>query len=335
MKRFILLILIAILTIPKCVMSQNRKIIMTVNGPVDIQKMGVSLIHEHILVDFIGAEKYSSDRWDDKKVFERSIPFLQKIKELGCQTFVECTGGYLGRDVLLLRALSNASGLNIITNTGNYGAGNNKYIPAYAFTETAEQLANRWIAEWKEGIDSTGIKPGLIKIGVDGGPLSVMHQKLITAAAKAHLQTGLVIASHTGPSVPAFEQIAILQKEGVSPEAFIWVHAQAERDLEAHVKAARLGAWIGLDGVNDSNIQEYVVMIQNLKNNNLLNKVLLSHDAGWYDPAKENGGEFRGYTSIFEKLIPALKEAHFSDAEIHQLLVENPANAFEIRIRKA
>ena len=306
---------------------------MTVNGPVHAETMGSWLTHEHILVDFIGADSISNERWERLEVVEKAFPYLQQVKDLGCQTFVECTPAFLGRDPLLLKSLSDSTGLNIITNTGLYGARNNKFIPGYAFEETAEQLAKRWTTEWEEGIDGTGIKPGFIKIGVDNGNLSEMHKKLITAAAITHLKTGLVIASHTGPAIPAFEQIEILKQLGVSPEAFIWVHAQSEKDLANHIKAAQSGAWISLDGLGENNIQDYLSMINNLRDDNLLNKVLLSHDAGWYDPAKENGGEYRGYTTLFEKLIPLLQNENYSEKEIDQLLVINPSQAFTIKIR--
>jgi phosphotriesterase-related protein len=334
MKRIILLIIPILLAAYQCKTDPHVGIIMTVNGPVPSMKMGVSLTHEHILVDFIGADSIKSSRWDRLKVIERSLPYLKQIKDLSCQTFVDCTPAYLGRDPLLLKSLSDSSGLNIITNTGYYGANSNKFIPKYAFTETADQLSKRWIEEWENGIEGTGIKPGFIKIGVDNGSLSDMHKKLIIAAAKTHLKTGLVIASHTGPAIPAFEQIAILQHEGVSPEAFIWVHAQVEKNPSNHIKAARSGAWIGFDGLNENNIQDYLKLIENMKENKLLGKVLLSHDAGWYDPEKINGGEYRGYTVLLEKLIPLLREEHFTDDEINQLLIVNPARAFEIKIRK-
>jgi phosphotriesterase-related protein len=125
-----------------------------------------------------------------------------------------------------------------------------------------------------------------------------------------------------------------LKIEGVAPEAFIWVHAQSEKDLSNHVKAARMGAWIGLDGLDDNNVPDYIRLIKNLRENNLLNKVLLSHDAGWYHPGEENGGEYRGYTTLFEKLVPALRYENFSEKEIKQILVLNPAKAFEIGVRK-
>jgi phosphotriesterase-related protein len=312
----------------------NDGIIMTVNGPVPSGEMGVTLIHEHILVDFIGADSISYNRWDKSDVAKVAIPYLKKIKQLGCKTFVECTPSYLGRDPLLLKLVSDSTALNLITNTGFYGAGNNKFIPAFAFDETADQIANRWIKEWENGIEGTGIRPGFIKIGVGSESLSVLHKKLVIAAARTHLNTGLTIVSHTGPSIPAFEQLEILNREGIAPNAFIWVHAQTEKDLSSHIKAAKMGAWISLDGLNDDNIEEYVRMIKNMKESNLLGKVLLSHDAGWYHPGEENGGQFRGYTALFEKLIPRLRNEKFTKSEINQLLVLNPAEAFTIRIRK-
>jgi len=307
---------------------------MTVNGPVSSKKMGVSLTHEHILVDFIGADSITDRRWDISRVIDRSLPFLKQIKELGCKTFIECTPAYLGRDPLLLKTLSDSSQLNIITNTGYYGAVNNKYIPKHAFNETADQLAARWIMEWEKGIDGTGIKPGFIKIGVMDGDLSDLHKKLVVAAARTHLKTGLTIASHTGPAIPAFEQLTILKEEGVSPEAFIWVHAQSESDPSNHLKAAKMGAWISLDGLNNNNLNEYIRMIKNLKENHLLKKLLLSHDSGWYHPGEENGGDYRGYTTLLEKLVPLLLKENFSEREINQLLVINPSEAFTIGVHR-
>ena len=335
MKKNLLFIILVLLAFSQCKTNPEKNIVMTVNGPISSEKLGTWLTHEHILVDFIGADSISNDRWEKPEVIEKAFPYLQQIKDLGCQTFVECTPDFLGRDPLLLKSLSDSTGLNIITNTGLYGARNNKFVPGYAFEETAEQLAKRWIAESEMGIDGTGIKPGFIKIGVDNGNLPEMHKKLIAAAAITHLKTGLVIASHTGPAIPAFEQIEILKQEGVSPEAFIWVHAQSEKDLANHIKAAQLGAWISLDGLGENNLQDYLAMINNLKDNNLLNKILLSHDAGWYDPGKENGGEYRGYTTLFEKLVPLLLNENYSEEEIDQLLVINPSQAFTIKIRKA
>lgn len=307
---------------------------MTVTGPISADELGTTLIHEHILVDFIGAAQYNPQRWNDDEVVEKVLPFLKEVRDAGCKSIIECTPNFLGRDVLLLRRLSRDSKLSIITNTGYYGGSDEKFLPPQVFTESSSQLSMRWVAEFENGIDGTDIKPGFMKISVNPGALTKVSQKLVEAAAKTHLQTGLTIASHTGPAIAAFEEIEILRKQGVSPEAFIWVHAQSEEDTNEHVRAVRTGMWVSLDGVSDSNIKQYTDTLVHLKKENSLHRILLSHDAGWYEPGKPNGGNFRGYTALFKLLLPALKEKGFSDKEINQLLVENPKNAFAINIRK-
>jgi phosphotriesterase-related protein len=232
-----------------------------------------------------------------------------------------------------MKDLAEMTGMNILTNTGFYGARNNKFIPAMAFDISPDRLAAEWIKEFREGIEGTGIRPGFIKMAVDrNDSLVPMHEKLIRAAALAHLETGLVIMSHTGTDKPAFDQMAILQEMGVSPEAFIWTHAQAGT-LEGWIKAARLGAWIALDGVKEQRIQDYVNHLTALKSEGLLDHVLISHDSGWYRVGEKDGGRYNGYTTIFSELIPKLLENGFTNEDIELLLHENPANAFAIHIR--
>ena len=307
---------------------------MTVKGEISAKQMGKTLPHEHVLVDFIGADSVSRDRYDQEEVIKVVLPYLKEIKELGCQTFIESTPAYLGRDPELLLRLSEASGLNIITNTGYYGARQNQYLPHFAFEETADQLAGRWIDEWLNGIDNTNVRPGFIKIAIDQGELTDIHEKLVRAAARTHLKTGLTIASHTGPAIGAFEEIEILKEEGVDPSAFIWVHAQVEENLEYHVKAAKMGAWISFDGLGWGKPEIYIQMLNNMKSHDLLHKVLISHDAGWYHVGEPNGGNFVGFTTLFNKLLPALKDSGFTDDEINLLLVINPAEAYSVRVRK-
>ena len=227
-----------------------RRSIQTVAGPVDPAQLGVTLMHEHVLVDFIGAAEVSPSRYDADVVFARALPFLRQAKALGGATLVECTPAYLGRDARLLRRLAEASGLHILSNTGYYGANKDKHLPPHAFTETPQQLAARWIRECEQGIDGTGIKPGFMKIGVDAGPLSEVDAKLVRAAAITHKATGLPIAVHTGNGVAALEEIDILERDGVPLSSFIWVHAHSEPDGALHQKAAARGAWVEFDGIS-------------------------------------------------------------------------------------
>ena len=314
--------------------SSPSLFVMTVKGKISATSMGTTLIHEHFLVDFIGADKINYNRWERDEVVKKVLPYLFEAKKHGVKTIFDCTPAFLGRDVALQKRLADESGLHILTNTGYYGAVGNKYLPAHAFTETQEQIASKWISEFENGIENTTVKPGFIKIGVDPGNLSELHQKLVKAAALAHLQTGLTICSHTGKAIPAFEEIELLQKMNVHPSAFVWTHAQAELDKALHIKAARLGAWVSLDGIGWGNFEDYADSIENFKSSGLLTRVLISHDAGWYKPGEEDGGNFTGYKNIFTELIALLKKKGFTEKDIQQLLVKNPAQAFAIRVRK-
>jgi predicted metal-dependent phosphotriesterase family hydrolase len=300
--------------------------IITVNGPVDANSLGKTLAHEHVMVDFIGADKINESRWDKTTVLNKVVPYFMEAKQAGVQAVVECTPAFLGRDVKLLKMLSDKTGIQFITNTGYYGARSNKHLPSWAFTETPEQLAARWIREFEHGIDGTNIKPGFIKISVDGptNGLTEIHKKLVRAAAITHLKTGLTIFSHTGPARAAFEQLEILKEMKVKADAFVWVHAQAEKDKTMHIRAAKMGAWISLDNIGVNN-DYYLEALAGLKEAGLLNKVLLSHDAGYYRPGEPDGGDFRGYTEIFKLL------KRFSEKDIEQLIIKNPAEALIIQ----
>jgi len=307
--------------------------VMTVTGPVPAANLGVTLPHEHVMVDFIGADQVSRDRYDPQEVFRAVLPHLAQIRQLGCRSLVECTPAFLGRDATLLRRLAGASGLQIITNTGYYSAVDGKYLPAHAYTETAGQLAARWLREWREGIDGTGIRPGFMKISVDKAPLKDYNRKIVQAAALAHRESGLTIAAHTGNGAAALEEIALVRDNGVAGEAFIWVHAQNETDPKVHLEALRLGAWVEFDGLNPQNVLEYVAVLRTMKKAGYLRKILVSHDAGWYRVGEPGGGKYRSHDTLFAQLRPALPKAGFTRREIDGLLVDNPREAFAVRVR--
>jgi phosphotriesterase-related protein len=308
--------------------------VMTVLGPVSPAEFGSALAHEHVLVDFIGADTISRARYDANEAFDRVLPYLRRAKGLGCRGFVECTPAYLGRDPLLLQRLAKAAGLHILTNTGYYGAANDKFVPRHAYAESADQLAARWVREWDEGIEGTGIRPGFIKTGVDAGPLSAIDRTLVLAAARAHTRTGLVIASHTGDTRAALAQLDVLAAERVRPDAFVWVHAQSDWELGSRVEAARAGAWIEIDNIDDQTVPECVGRVSALKAQGLLNRLLVSHDAGWYRPGEPGGGRFRGFEAAYTVFVPALQRAGWTPGEIRQLMVGNPAAAFTVGVRR-
>lgn len=327
---------VLLLFLPCVAMGQ----VITVNGAINPADMGLSLIHEHVLVDWVGADSTGYHRWDREEVVARALPYLQELKAYGVRTFLDCTPAYLGRDPRVLKALSDSTGINILTNTGYYGSGNNKFVPESAYSASPGELAKIWIGEFEQGIDGSGIRPGFLKMSVENrDSLSPLHEKLVRAAALTHLATGLAIVSHTGGDGPALAQLKILKEMGVSPEAFVWTHAQGGT-LEGYLQAAGQGAWISLDHVNagqpdeKGNIGWYVQTLSELKAHGLLDHILLSHDAGWYNVGQEKGGYFRGYTDLFTELMPRLRENGFSQAELDLLLKENPRRAYALRVSR-
>ena len=333
MNKFTFILPIILLIFISCDTKESR--IITVNGEIPASEIGKTLHHEHLLVDYIGADSTGYHRWNKDEVVEKVLPYLIEIKKLGYKTLVECTPAYLGRDPELMKILAKESGIQIITNTGYYSAVGAKFIPEHGFTESAEQLAERWITEAKNGIENTGVYPGFIKIAVERKPLEEINRKVVEAACITHKATGLTIMSHTGPALPAYQQLDILKENGVHPSAFIWTHAHNEKDFSKHIEAAKMGTWIAFDNFKPERLDRYVEFALLMKKEGLLGKLLFSHDAGWYKPEEPDGGKFRGFTEIEELLIPALEKNGLTQPDIYQLFVQNPSQAFKVNVRLA
>jgi phosphotriesterase-related protein len=281
------------------------------------------LVHEHVLVDFVGADKIAPGRYDPDVVFQLVKPKLEEIQKLGCKRFQDCTPNYLGRDPKLLARLQDATGIEMWTNTGLYAARNHNYLPPYAKTETPAQLAKRWAEEFRKGVD--GVKPRFIKIGVNRGPLPELDKKIVRAAALASKDTGLTFVSHTGNGIAAQEQLDIVLEEKLPPSKFVWVHADGEKDHSFHRKIAEAGAWVEFDHVGPAAeaLRWHLECVQFMEKNNLLRRTLISQDAGYYKPGEPNGGPFKDYSHLYTRFVPQL-----SAATAKTLLWENPRAAF-------
>ncbi len=277
---------------------------------------GTILVHEHVLVNFKGASI------DEAAVIAKVKPHLAEIARLGCRRFQDATPNYLGRSPKILARLAAETGIEIWTNTGIYSARNHQYVPPFARTESAEQIARRWIREHQQGVD--GAKPNFIKIGVNRSPLDELDRKIVRAAALCSKQTGLTIASHTtGAGPAAIEQIEIVSAAGVDPARFVWVHAYNEKDHTFHEKAARSGAWVEFDGLGPNSLDWHLECVRFMAGKGLLGKTLVSQDAGYYRPGEPGGGEFRRYSYIFTDFLPKL------DGTTRKILMEtNPLTAY-------
>ncbi len=302
---------------------------MTVRGEVPAGSLGSMLPHEHIMSLF-GADLTEQAVYDESRLMKSVIPYLTRLKNLGCDTIADCTTAYFGREPIILRQISETTGLQILTNTGYYAAANDRYVPQHAFEEPPEKLAQRWINEWRNGIGKTGIRPGFIKIGVDEGPLSEIDAKIVRAAALTHLETGLVIAAHTGDNPKAADdQLKILRQEKVHPSAWIWVHANNVEKVDQLLRVADTGAWIELDGISENSVEGHFFMVNEFKKRNLEQRLLLSHDGNSF---RYGNRPPKPYQTLYSDFIPFLKKKGYSEDDIDRLTVKNPASAFTVEV---
>jgi len=301
--------------------------IQTVCGPIAPQALGRTLIHEHIMVDFIGADRTGPHRWDPDEVVQTMRSYLHELAQRGFRGFVDCTPNYLGRDPLVLKRLSKASGIHLLTNTGLY---KEPYLPSWALEAPAEALADRWVAEWREGINHTGIKPGFVKIAVNPGPLIPVQQRIVRAAALTHLDTGLLVASHAGHAVAAHQSLDIVEAAGMDPARYVIVHANNIEDLAQHVELARRGAWLEYDGLRPDSMDWHAHLVTEMLDRGYGAQILISQDAGWYHVGEPKGGNVVPYTLLWDDFLPMLRERGVDETTLKMLLVDNPQRALEI-----
>lgn len=328
-----ILLLAGLLSLSTSLFSQH---IMTVRGKVPVSELNSALPHEHVMTNFIGASQEKIPEQVNKDHINQLAPYYEHLKKEGINFIFECTPAFIGRDVKFLKELSIATGLHFVTNTGFYAAVDKKYLPEIFYKSDATAISKIWIDEFNNGIEGTGIRPGFIKIGFGKGPIDSIEQKLLHAAILASKSTGLVIGAHTGDYASSLSQYNLIVKENLDPSRLIWIHSQNASNEERKALAEK-GCWISLDGVSENNFNDYAESILFMKKNNLLHRLLISHDDGWsvlsngsYDsiePFKKG----KQYATISEKLIPVLIQKGMNEKEIEQVMKINPKKCFALK----
>jgi len=302
----------------------------TINGLADITSLGVILPHEHLFTDLRGPSVPEYAYADPSAVAEVVKPHLEQASTAGVTALVECSTVGVGRNVSVLRRLAEVTSVQIVAPTGVY---RDAYIPVSLREAELDELANLWTKELTDGIEGTSIRAGFIKLAVSDNGLTELELRNLGAAAKASRQTGAAVAVHTIGGENARKEMGVLEAAGLSLDRWIWVHAQTEPNVSVLREAAQRGAYVELDTVG-APFQDQDVLLETaltLIEAGLTDHLLLSHDAGWYDPASPNGlpkDGYRGYTALMNDFIPALRMRGVSEEQVKQITVHNPVNAF-------
>ena len=304
--------------------------IQTITGTVDIDALGLILPHEHLFTDLRGPLLAGYAQAEPAAVVHVLEPYLAEASAAGVTALVECSTVGVGRNLTILSRLAEISPIHIIAPTGVY---REAFTPPSLREISEVDLAGLWIRELTQGIEGTSIRAGFIKLAMsDDGPTALEIRNL-KAAAKASQITGAVIASHTISGKVARKEMDVLEEAGLDLHRFIWVHAQTETDPAVLMEIARRGAYLELDSVGapyqsqTDLLETTLAMIAA----GYADQLLLSHDAGWYNPARPDGlpeEGFRGYTALTREFLPALQERGITEEQVRLITVNNPARAF-------
>jgi phosphotriesterase-related protein len=306
------------------------KRIQTVKGPIEIDSLGLILPHEHLFTDLRGPQIPGYARGEPSAVVKVVEPYLAEASAAGVTALVECSTVGVGRNLSILRSLADVTSIHIIAPTGVY---RDAHIPESLREISEHDLAELWRKELTEGIEGTSIQAGFIKLAMSDDGATALEIRNLKAAVKASQNTGAVIASHTIGGKVARKEMDVLEEAGLDLHRFIWVHAQTEPDVSILEEAARRGAYVELDSVG-APYQAQAELLETtiaLIEAGFADHILLSHDAGWYNPARPDGlpdEGFRGYTALARGFIPGLLKRGIDEEQVRLITVNNPAKAF-------
>lgn len=333
--------------------------IMTVNGVIGKEELGITSPHEHALIDirnqYPGECVPGSLGWDGKvskahydllmsdpyalrdnlvlEDEELAVAEVELFAKAGGQTFVDVTPYGIGRDVRFLKRLSDKTGLHVVAACGFYTADAH---PERVSGMTVEELADEMVEELTKGIDGTDFKAGIIG---EIGTSMVIHEdeiKVLKAAALAHTQTGAPVMVHLCPwTKHGIRVIDILESHGVSPQHICICHTDVLLDVKDMQAILKRGVYLEFDnfgkefttgsayGRFPSDAERMEVFYQ-LIEAGYVNQLLFSCDVCLKNLLATHGGP--GYGHILLKIQDMIREKYENaEAILKTVLVDNPA----------
>ncbi len=310
-------------------MSDPVGLVQTVTGPVGAAALGVTLGHEHVLLD--GWEMFRSyDAILDDEAL--AIDELRALREAGGQAIVDCTNIGLGRDPAALRRVSEASKVHIVMGTGWY---RRAVYPPYVRELGVDELAERLVTDLTLGTDGTGVRAGFIgEIGTERYRIAAAEERVFRAAARAQRQTGVAIWTHTtnGGDL-ALEQVELLTGEGVPVERIVVSHVGDRISFDGLRALATTGVGLGIDniGYTGAGYPSDDIRVRNvlrLLEAGYGDQVLLSGDTCTRSMLRAYGGP--GYSRVLDTFVPALRSCGVDEADVQQMLVHTPARLLAV-----
>ena len=336
--------------------------IVTVNGPVESEELGLTLAHEHIFCDTSGDFRsppahiaslladmdvdleeritlpslgflWREPQWSVSNQilenYEDAVEELRWARRVGVKAVIDPTPIGLGRMPDAQRRLGAELGLHVIAGTGYY---RDKFHPPEVATMSVSEIEDVIHRELVEGMDGTDIRAGFIgELGTSGAQITPNERKVLVAAAHVQAATKVPIMVHTeGIRATVLSAIALLEAEGADIEKVHICHVNRARWWKDVVST---GATIGLDCFGsifaiDSETRENpndwdrIADLREIFDAGHGDKVFVSNDICMKMRLHKYGGW--GYDHIQTNLYPFLRRAGFTDADLRLVFEENP-----------
>jgi phosphotriesterase-related protein len=318
----------------------------TVTGPIDADQLGTTLIHEHLIY----RDEAVAAWWPHvgsvvpvdppracgpEDLHDAAMQSAGAVVERGVKTLCEPTGMFGGRDVGFSRRVSEESGLQVVPCTGIYTY---DYLPMFFVTRDADAMADLFVHDVEEGIQDTGIKAAFLKCAADEPGVTENIEKVHRGVARASVRTGAPIMAHSRPAnQTALRQIEIFEEEGVDLSRVQIAHTGDTDDLDYIERVLAKGVFIGMDRYGLEiflPIERRNATVVELLERGYADRMFLSQDycatLDWYPVEVEQqllaAGAAKDWsmTLVLDQVIPVLREAGMTDAQLETMMVENP-----------
>lgn len=317
--------------------------VQTYRGPIDSSDLGRTLIHEHLFVRNIELERnYPDPEWSRTGGIALAASGLARLHDLGYRTIVDLTVPGLGRDVELIAEVARRVPMNLVAATGYYTS---DVLPLFfqfhgpgKVVDGPDPLVEYFMRDIEEGIGGTPIRAGMLKVMTDRAGLTEDVARVMTAAATAHVRTGVTITTHSHPgSRNGLQQLAFLQARGVPPERIVIGHSGDTDDLDYLLALMDTGSTIGMDRFGMEHLLPDATRVRtvlDLLRRGYADRMVLSHDAAFFShvtPPRWRAHEAPNWhmENLARRVIPMLREGGASDDDLDQMLVRNPRRLLE------
>ena len=318
--------------------------IATATGETTPAELGRTLMHEHLVIGWPGWESHTTAaRTSPEDEFAICVDRIAELQDLGYSTLLDPCPNDLGRDVELAARVGQQTRFQIIVATGLYfealgGAPYWKFRAGFD-DDVAEQMAEMFIRELTVGVGETGIRAGVIKVATGQGAVTEHERSVLRAAAMASIETGAPITTHTDEGQLGDEQQRLLTEFGVPAHRIVIGHSCGTDDHDYHMGLARGGSYLGFDRFGIDVLypdEKRVASLVRAVEAGAGDRIVVSHDSVWCwkgQPFPEamvpHLSKVFDPTHFDRVILPQLREAGLTEAQLAELTVDNPRRFFE------